>query len=195
MLTQCTSSITTSPTPIARERADERLLAEPLGRGVEDPRVPGGDRPQPRGRFVRLERRVDERRGARDARGKLVDLVLHQRDQRREDERRRWSQHRGELVGERLARRPSASPRACRHFRRPPGPRPPDPDGSRRSRTAPVVPGGDRSPERVYGWGRRASVPTSCRVQRARISSMNATARGYASSRFGSFCSPWPSSS
>ena len=48
MLTQCTSSITTRPTPISRSVSDEGRLPEPLGGGVEDPRLAGGDPAQPR---------------------------------------------------------------------------------------------------------------------------------------------------
>ena len=43
MLTQCTSSITTRPTPIERERLDEGGAAKPLRRRVEEARAPGGD--------------------------------------------------------------------------------------------------------------------------------------------------------
>ena len=86
------------------QRADERLLPQPLGRRVEDPRLAGGDGREPPGRLVRVERRVDEGRRRADPRRQLVDLVLHQCDERREDERRRGPQHRRELVRERLAR-------------------------------------------------------------------------------------------
>ena len=87
-----------------RDRVEEVPLPEPLGRDVEEPVAALGRCAQPRGRLVRVERRVDQRRLRRDLRRQLVDLVLHQRDQRREDERRRRPEHRRELVGERLAR-------------------------------------------------------------------------------------------
>ena len=84
------------------QRPDEGRLAEPLGGGVEDSRLAGGDPAQPGRGVVAGQRRVDERRGRGDRRRQLVDLVLHERDQRREDERGGGPQHRRELVRERL---------------------------------------------------------------------------------------------
>ncbi len=88
----------------AGDRVEEVPLPEPLRGDVEEPVAALGRCTQPGGRLVRVERRVDQRRLGRDLGRKLVDLVLHQRDQRREDERRRGAEHRSELVGERLPR-------------------------------------------------------------------------------------------
>ncbi len=88
----------------ARDRVEEVALPQAFGRHVEQAVAPLRRGTQPRGRFVRIERGVDQRRLGRDLGRQLVDLVLHQRDQRREHERRRRPQHRGELVRERLAR-------------------------------------------------------------------------------------------
>ena len=90
---------------MSRRRPHERLLAQPLGRGVEETR-PALRRP-PSSRAAASSCVSDELTNVAVSaiRGrKLVDLVLHQRDERREDERRRGSQHRRELVRERLAR-------------------------------------------------------------------------------------------
>ena len=86
------------------QEIDEARLPQALGRRVDEALVSGGHAGESRGRLLRRERGVDERRGRRDLRRELVDLVLHERDQRREDERRLGAQHRGELVRERLAR-------------------------------------------------------------------------------------------
>ncbi len=90
--------------PDVGEEIHEARLPEPLGRRVDEARLPGRDACEARRRLLRGERRVDERRGRRDLRRQLVHLVLHERDERREHERRLGAQHRRELIRERLSR-------------------------------------------------------------------------------------------
>ena len=103
MLTQCTSSTTTKPTPAACSASTKLVLPQPLRGRVQQP-VPALGEPgdAPRGLLGR-QRRVDERRHRCQLRRQLVHLVLHERDERRQHERRTRPEHRRELVRERLA--------------------------------------------------------------------------------------------
>ncbi len=64
------------------QRLDERLLAEPLGRRVEESRLACRDRREAGAGLLGVEGRVDEGRSGRGTRRKLVHLILHQCDER-----------------------------------------------------------------------------------------------------------------
>ena len=121
------------------QRLDERGVAEPLGRGVEESRAALGDVADPVRRHLVVERRVDERRRRGDLGRQLVDLVLHQRDERREDERRLRPAASRRAGRSATCPSPSASGRACRGPRRPRARPPPDRAGRRRTRRAPAA--------------------------------------------------------
>ncbi len=87
----------------AAQRVDEGLLAQPLGRDIDQLVATFGDATQPRRDLAAVERAMDRRCACGQRRRQVIDLVFHERDQRREHQCRAGQQQRGQLVGQRLA--------------------------------------------------------------------------------------------
>ncbi len=85
------------------ERAEERLVAEPLGRDVDEPNRPAPQRVEPGPLLLDRHRRV-EGDGRNPPPRQRIHLILHQRDERRDHHRHTVEQARRELVDERLPR-------------------------------------------------------------------------------------------
>jgi hypothetical protein len=87
---------------LPREQLQKPLVAEPLGRDVQQPRSACAQIIVRAEGLVAVQARIEP--GCRNAMfGQKVDLVLHQRDQRRDDDRQAVEHHRGQLVAQAFA--------------------------------------------------------------------------------------------
>ena len=81
------------------QEGDEVLIRQPLGRGVNEPRLLGLDFPYQPG-FLALAQAAVQRCRPHPALVRLVGLVLHERDERRNDERGATQTERRYLIAE-----------------------------------------------------------------------------------------------